>query len=64
MQAVSQWVNVSFRRRQKTSSKLLSDFDYEDDGFSTDGESLFDAPLGLKSFKHSDSKAKKDASQP
>ncbi|KAM3828359.1 cingulin-like protein 1 isoform 3-T5 [Vipera latastei] len=51
-------------RRQKTSSKLLSDFDYEDDGFSTDGESFFDAPLGLKSFKHSDSKAKKDASWP
>ncbi|XP_039195918.1 cingulin-like protein 1 isoform X3 [Crotalus tigris] len=51
-------------RRQKTSSKLLSDFDCEDDGFSTDVESLFDAPLGLTSFKHSNSKAKRDASQP
>ncbi|KAG8144793.1 hypothetical protein E2320_013219 [Naja naja] len=51
-------------RRQKTSSKLLSDFDYEDDDFSTDGESLLDAPLGLKAFKHSDGKARKDASQP
>ncbi|XP_034265176.1 cingulin-like protein 1 isoform X1 [Pantherophis guttatus] len=51
-------------RRQKTSNKLLSDFDYEDDDFSTDGESLFDAPLGLKSFKRSDGKAKEDASQP
>ncbi|XP_026537848.1 LOW QUALITY PROTEIN: cingulin-like protein 1 [Notechis scutatus] len=49
-------------RRQKTSSKLLSDFDYEDDeDFSTDGESLLDAPLGLKSFKHSDGQARKDA---
>uniref|UniRef100_A0A8C5SWM9 Cingulin like 1 n=1 Tax=Laticauda laticaudata TaxID=8630 RepID=A0A8C5SWM9_LATLA len=51
-------------RRQKTSSKLLSDFDDEDDDFSTDGESLLDAPLGLKLFKHSDGKARKDASQP
>ncbi|ETE73037.1 Cingulin-like protein 1, partial [Ophiophagus hannah] len=49
---------------QKTSNKLLSDFDYEDDDFSTDGESLLDAPLGLKPFKHSDGKARKDASQP
>ncbi|XP_058011985.1 cingulin-like protein 1 isoform X2 [Ahaetulla prasina] len=51
-------------RRQKSSNQLLSDFDFEDDNFSTDGESLFDAPLGLKSFKHSDGKAKEDASQP
>lgn len=64
LQAISQWVNLSFRRRQKSSSKLLSDLDYEDDDFSTDGESLFDAPLGLKSFKASDGKAKQDASQP
>uniref|UniRef100_A0A670ZSV9 Cingulin like 1 n=1 Tax=Pseudonaja textilis TaxID=8673 RepID=A0A670ZSV9_PSETE len=51
-------------RRQKSSSKLLSDLDYEDDDFSTDGESLLDAPLGLKPFKHSDGQARKDANQP
>ncbi|XP_032088687.1 cingulin-like protein 1 [Thamnophis elegans] len=52
-------------RRQKSSSKLLSDLDYdEDDDFSTDGGSLFDAPLGLKSFKAGEGKAKQDASLP
>ncbi|XP_063170603.1 cingulin-like protein 1 isoform X2 [Candoia aspera] len=40
-------------RRKKTSSKLLSDFDCEDDDLSTDGESLYDAPLGFRSLKQS-----------
>ncbi|XP_044294639.1 cingulin-like protein 1 isoform X2 [Varanus komodoensis] len=44
-------------RRKKTSSKLLSDLDDDDDDFSTDGESLYEAPSGFKFLRDSDTKS-------
>ncbi|XP_062819481.1 cingulin-like protein 1 isoform X2 [Anolis carolinensis] len=43
--------------RKKTSSKMLSDLDDEDDDFSTDGESLYEAPSGFKFLKDDDIKS-------
>ncbi|KAH0619773.1 hypothetical protein JD844_014031 [Phrynosoma platyrhinos] len=44
-------------RRKKTSSKMLSDLDDEDDDFSTDGESLYEAPSGFKFLKDDEIKS-------
>ncbi|XP_067327289.1 cingulin-like protein 1 isoform X2 [Anolis sagrei] len=44
-------------RRKKTSCKMLSDLDDEDDDFSTDGESLYEAPSGFKFLKDEDVKS-------
>nr|XP_020640447.1 cingulin-like protein 1 [Pogona vitticeps]XP_020640448.1 cingulin-like protein 1 [Pogona vitticeps]XP_020640449.1 cingulin-like protein 1 [Pogona vitticeps] len=44
-------------RRKKTSSKMLSDLDDDDDDFSTDGESLYEAPSGFKFIKDDDIKS-------
>ncbi|XP_025066335.1 cingulin-like protein 1 [Alligator sinensis] len=43
-------------RRKKSPSKILTDFD-EDDDFSTDGESLYEAPSGYKFSKEDDTKS-------
>ncbi|KAJ7311321.1 hypothetical protein JRQ81_006937 [Phrynocephalus forsythii] len=43
-------------RRKKTSSKMLSDLD-DDDDFSTDGESLYEAPSGFKFIKEDEVKS-------
>ncbi|XP_066492136.1 cingulin-like protein 1 isoform X2 [Tiliqua scincoides] len=44
-------------RHKKTSSKLLSDLDDDDDDFSTDGESLYEASSGFKFIKDDDIKS-------
>ncbi|XP_062998914.1 cingulin-like protein 1 isoform X2 [Elgaria multicarinata webbii] len=44
-------------RRKKASSKMLSDLDDDDDDFSTDGESLYEAPSGFKFLKDDDIKS-------
>ncbi|XP_019359841.1 PREDICTED: cingulin-like protein 1 isoform X3 [Gavialis gangeticus] len=43
-------------RRKKSPSKILTDFD-EDDDFSTDGDSLYEAPSGYKFSKEDDTKS-------
>ncbi|XP_053128506.1 cingulin-like protein 1 isoform X2 [Hemicordylus capensis] len=54
-------VKKELSRRRKTSSKMLSDLDDEDDedDFSTDGESLYEAPSGFKYVKDDDIKSEK-----
>uniref|UniRef100_A0A8C0GKD3 Cingulin like 1 n=1 Tax=Chelonoidis abingdonii TaxID=106734 RepID=A0A8C0GKD3_CHEAB len=44
-------------RRKKSPSKVLTDLDDDDDDFSTDGESLYEAPSGCKSSKDNDTKS-------
>ncbi|XP_074862339.1 cingulin-like protein 1 isoform X2 [Carettochelys insculpta] len=44
-------------RRKKSPSKVLTDLDDDDDDFSVDGESLYEAPSGYKSSKDSDTKS-------
>ncbi|XP_061450864.1 cingulin-like protein 1 isoform X2 [Rhineura floridana] len=48
-------VKKELSRHKKTSSKMLSDLDEDD--FSTDAESLFEAPSGFKFFKDDDIKS-------
>ncbi|XP_050823863.1 cingulin-like protein 1 isoform X3 [Gopherus flavomarginatus] len=51
-------VKKELSRRKKSPSKVLTDLDDDDDDdFSTDGESLYEAPSGCKSSKDNDTKS-------